>query len=167
MWLTKTANVMERGLSPFTNVVGRIGAGFIAIIMLITVADIIGRRAFGRPVGGAFELSELMLVIVVFGSMASCELIRGHITVGLIVSRFRQRTQDIIDSLMYLLFLAISCLITWQLFVHAMREMGGQVTAVLQVPVFPAIFIAAFGGLLLSLLILMNLLPFIAGALKK
>ncbi len=167
MWLTKTANVLEKGLSPLITVVGRIGAAFIAVIMLITVVDVIGRRAFGQPIGGAFELSELMLIIVVFGSMASCELLRGHVTIGLVVERFRQRTQGIIDSLMYLLFLVISVLITWRLFVHAIREIGGQLTAVLQVPIYPFVFIAFLGGILLSLVILMHLLQFVIGTLKK
>ncbi len=167
MRLAKLTSSIEKGISPFITVVGRIGAAFIAFIMLLTVVDIIGRRAFSHPIGGAFELSELMLVIVAFGSMAYCELIRGHVTIDLVVSRFRQRTQSIINSLMYLGFLIISSLIAWQLFVYATREIGGQVTAVLQVPIYPFVYIAALGSVLLSLVILVHLVDFIAGAVKR
>jgi len=167
MWLEKAASVMERGLAPLTTIVGRIGAGFIALMMLMTVADIIGRKSFNQPVVGAYELSELMLVVVAFFSMANCEFIGGHVTIGVLVSRLRQKPQTIIDSLMYFLFLVISCLLTWRLFVYAMAEVGGQITNVLELPIYPAIFAAAFGCALFSLVIVMRLFIFLDGALKK
>jgi len=35
---------MEKGLSPLMPVVGNIGSGVIALMMLLTVGDIVGRR---------------------------------------------------------------------------------------------------------------------------
>ena len=112
MWLKKAANFVERGLSPLTRVVGNIGAGIIAVMMLLTVTDVVGRRVFNQSVSGAYELSELMLIIVVFFSMVHCQFLKGHITIDLVVTRLRPRTQHIIDSIMYVFFLVTLCLLT-------------------------------------------------------
>jgi len=167
MWLRKAANLMERGLLPFTTILGNIGAGIIGMMMLLTVADVTGRYVFNQPIFGAHEISEFMLVIVVFFTMAHCELLRSHVTIGLVVSRLRQRTQDSIDSIMYVFFLTASCWLTWQLCLYAKAEWHGQISRELGIAVLPFISVAAFGCAVLSLVILMHLLLFLAGILKR
>ncbi len=168
MWLRKTASFMERWLSPLTTVVGNIGSGVIALMMLITVADVIGRRIFNQPIPGAMELSIFMMVIVVFFSIAYCEFRRGHIAIGLVVSRLRQSSQVIIDSLMYILFLATFGWLTWQLCLYAIDVWrNNTVSGVLEVPTFPFIFVAAFGCALLSLVVIMHLLIFLTRVASK
>ena len=159
---------MERGLWPLVTVVGSIGSGIIALMMLVTVADVGGRRLFNQPLSGSMDLSTFMMVIVVFFTMAHCELLRGHITIDLIVSRFRQRSQDVISSIMYLIFLVTFGWMTWQLCLHGIdRWQSNIVSYTLKIPVTPFIFVAAFGCALLSLLVITHLLSFLAGALKK
>lgn len=167
MWLKKTANFIGTGLSPIVTVAGYIGAGVIALMMLLTVADVVGRGFLNKPVLGAYEISEFMLVIVVFISMASCQLLKGHITIDLVVDRLRKRTQNIIDSIMYFLFLIMFCVFTWQLFVYAMEETGGTVSGILDIPVFPFIYIASLGSALVSLVVFMHLIQFLAGAISE
>jgi len=168
MWLKKAANFLERGLSPLTRVVGNVGAGVIAVMMLLTVTDVVGRRVFNHSVLGAYELNELMLIIVVLFSIVHCQFLKGHITIDLVVTRLRQRTQNVIDSIMYLFFLATLCLLTWRLWVYA-AEIGQSnlVYGLLGVPVSPFIFVESLCCALLSLVVLMHLLLFLAGALKE
>ena len=168
MLLKKAANFIDRGLSPLIPVVGNIGAGIIAVMMLLTVSDVVGRRFFNQPVHGAYELSEYMLVIVAFFSIAYCQFLRGHIRIELVVSRLRQKSQDVINGIMYVFFLATFCLLAWRLCLYAMEDwQSGLVSGVLEVPTFPFIFVAALGCALLSLVVLMHLLLFLAEALKK
>ena len=49
------------GCLPIITVVGRIGAAFIVVLMLLTVVDVISRRAFDQPISGSIELSEMMV----------------------------------------------------------------------------------------------------------
>ncbi len=148
--------------------VGNIATGIIAVMMLITVSDIVGRRVFNQPVTGTYEFSRFMMVIVVFFTIAHCEFLRSHITIDLLVSRLRQRTQDIIDSITYVFFLVTFCFLTWQLYLYAIEVWQRSLTAgILKIPVFPVISIAALGCALLSFVILIRLLLFVAGALKK
>jgi len=168
MWLRKAADFARRGLSPLTRVVGNIGASVIAVMMLLTVTDVVGRRVFNHPLGGSYELSELMLVIVVFFSFAHCEFLRGHITIGLVVSRLKQRAQNVIDSIMYVFFLAMFCLLTWRLWLYAMEvRQHNLLSGVLEVPIFPFVFLESLCCALLSLVVLMRLLLFFAGALGR
>jgi TRAP-type C4-dicarboxylate transport system permease small subunit len=167
MSLKAVTNVFERGLSPLITIIGYIGSAMIALMMLLTVSDVIARGFFDQSVQGAYELSEFMLVIVVFFSMAGCQLLKGHITIDLIFSRFPQRTRNIIDSIMYFFFLIMFCILTWRLIDYAIRETGGTISGMLGIPVFPFIYMAALGSALFSLVVLMHLLVFITGALKK
>ena len=167
MLLETITKAIERGISPLISIVVYIGSSMIALMMLLTVADVIARGFFNRSVQGSYELSEFMLVIVVFFSMAGCQLLKGHITIDLVVSRFPRRTRDIIDSIMYVIFLMMFCVFTWVLTDYAIREIGGDISGMLHIPVFPFIFIAALGSALFSLVIFMHLFVYLAGALKK
>ena len=166
--LKKAANLMDKRLSPLTAIAGNIGAGVIAVMMLLTVSDVVGRRVFNQPVYGAYELSEYMLVIVAFFTVAHCQFLRGHIRIDLVVSRIRQRSQDVVNSIMYVFFLLTFCVLAWRLCLYAIEEwQSGLTSALLGIPAFPFIFVSAVGCTLLSLVVLMHLLLFLAGALKK
>jgi TRAP-type transport system small permease protein len=169
MWLRKAAKFIEKIFSPLINMVSKIGSGVIVLIMLIMVSDVIGRRAFGQAILGTFELSQIMLVIVAFFNIGRCELFKDHITIGIVVSRFRKKTQDIIESTMYLFYLVIFALLTWQLGLYALAEQhrNSVISTILNIPVYPFVFVASFGCALLSLMVLMNLLLFLAGVVSR
>ena len=168
MWLRETSDSMERWLAPLVSVIGKIGTSVIALMMLITIADIVGRRVFNQPLSGTYELSQFMLVIVVFFSIVHCEFQRGHIAIDLVTCRFRKRTQDILASIMYVFFLVTFCLLTWQLVSQAIDVWQiNRMSAELRIPIFPFVLIAAFGCALLSLVVLAYLLLLIAEALKR
>ncbi len=168
MWLIKAASVMEKGLSPVVTIFGNIGSGAIALIMMVIVVDVGGRRLFNHPLFGSMDLSTFMMVIVVFFSMAQCELMRGHITIDLVVSRFRQRSQDIFNSIAYFIFLVTFGWMTWQLCQYGIeRWQSNIVSFTLKIPVAPFIFVAAFGSALITLLVICHLLRYLGGALKE
>jgi TRAP-type C4-dicarboxylate transport system permease small subunit len=151
-----------------SKIAGNIGGFVLALMMLLTVADIIGRHAFNQPIYGALEISEFMLVIVVFFSAAHCEFHRGHVSIGLFVDRLGRRAQSILDSIVYFLFLATFCWLTYQLGIYATEAFQSNiVSGSLGVSKFPFIYIATFGCALLSLFVLVHFLLFLAGALKK
>jgi TRAP-type transport system small permease protein len=164
----RVVNVMEKGLAPLANVVGIIGAIVIGFMMLLTVIDVIGRHLFNAPLIGSMDLTMFMMVIVVFFSIAHCEFGKGHITIDLVVSKLPRRVQAIINSIMYSLFLLLFAWVSYQFYLRAFEVLGNNiVSATLEIPVAPFYFVAFFGCILLTLLVLMNLLSFMAEALKK
>ncbi|SFE75183.1 TRAP transporter small permease [Roseivivax sediminis] len=65
------------GLSAFLGAVGAL------IEVGVIVIDVIG-RAFGAPLFGSQDLITMTLVIVVFGGMAACDRVGGHISVDVL-----------------------------------------------------------------------------------
>ncbi len=164
MWLSKVAKPINTVVSPVVNVIGKIGAGVIAVMMLLVVADVVGRRVFNRPVPGTLELVQYLFIIVVFFAIVYCELLRRHIIVDVVVARLGQRARNGLNSVIYIFFLGISCLLTWQ-FVLYLGEVwqSGMRSAVLRVPAVPFTALATLGSALFSLMILTHLLQLIVG----
>lgn len=168
MSLIKVANIMEKGLAPLTNIVGITGSVVIGFMMLVTVVDVVGRRIFNAPLLGSMDLTTSMMVIVAFFSIAYCQLGKGHVTIDLVVSRLPQRTQSVINTIMYGLFLLLFAWISYQFYLRAFEVLNNNiVSATLQIPVAPFYFVAFFGCILLTLLVLMHLFMFLAESLKK
>lgn len=168
MWLRKSANVIEKISSPPVNVITHIGNFAIVLMMLITVVDIIGRRFFNSPLTGAYELSCVLLTLVAFSSIMFTEQGRGHITIGLIVDRFRQKTQDTINSINYFIFLVVTIILTYLAFGKAIGQIeSGLITSNLKISIYPFTFFASLTLVLLCSLVLRSLLLLIAGVSKK
>ena len=55
-------------------------------MMTLTSIDVVGRYFVGRPVPGAFELTELLLVAVIFCGLPLVSADRAHIEIDLIES---------------------------------------------------------------------------------
>ena len=81
MWIKKTAQILEKALTPIIPVIGNIGSVFIMVAMFVTVADVIGRRFFNHPISGSYEISSMILVIVVFSTITYCQLLKGHVSI--------------------------------------------------------------------------------------
>jgi TRAP-type C4-dicarboxylate transport system permease small subunit len=67
------------GLIEATALVGTVG--LIAEVCVI-LADVIG-RVLGRPLYGAQDMTQMGMVLIVFGGMALCDKVGGHIAVDL------------------------------------------------------------------------------------
>jgi TRAP-type C4-dicarboxylate transport system permease small subunit len=167
MQISKFADSMVRVLSPVTAFLSKIGSGILVLMVIITVADVIGRKLFNMPVKGAYELGEMLLVVVVFLNLPNTEMQDGNVTIDILFVRFGQKAKRIIESLMYVLFLVISILFTWQLFVLASDEAsGGFTTTTLNIPTSPVIFIGSFGCGILTLVVFARLIILMCGGRK-
>jgi TRAP-type C4-dicarboxylate transport system permease small subunit len=168
MWLRKAAGSLEHILSPVMSSVGFIGSSVTALAMLLIVADVFGRRFFNQPITGTLEINEFMLVIITFCTIAFCQFIKGHITIDILVERLSQKTQNLIDTIIYVFYLIISALLSWQLYVQAFTILKQQTTSgTLQIPVYPFAFIAAIGCTLLCLVVLMHLFMYLTKVIEK
>jgi TRAP-type transport system small permease protein len=50
-------------------ILGGAASAILLAMMLLTVLDVVGRYVFNRPVRGAFEITELMLVVLIFAGL--------------------------------------------------------------------------------------------------
>ncbi|MBW2065971.1 MAG: TRAP transporter small permease [Deltaproteobacteria bacterium] len=148
-----------------SRLLGYIATGVLGLMMLLTVADVFSRYFFNTPITGTTEVTELMMVIVVFLSLAWCAVRRRHVKVDILVGTFSPRAQAIIDSITLLAGLGIFSIITWQSFLESMDVRAK--TSILQVPEAPFHWIMTLGFAMLSVVIVTLVIENLAGALKK
>ena len=116
---------------------------------------------------GAFELTNFMLVLIVFFSIGYTLIRQGHISIDVVVSHFSPRTQAVIDCITYFLSLGLFSLVTWQSAVYAGRLFEGHnISGVLSLPIYIFVIAAAFGSLLFCLVLLVNILSSLAKAVQ-
>ncbi len=149
----------ERILKRIVTAAGMGSTVLLGIMMMLTVADVVLRYIFARPIQGSMELTEYLMVCVGTLGLAWCALQGAHIKVELIVSKFPQRLQKVIDSFNYILLIGISGLIASQTFMRAgtVRELG-VASAMLDVPQYPFVLVSSFSYLLLFLTSIMLLI---------
>ena len=120
-------------------------------VMGMTVASILGRYVFGTPIPGDYELTELACGIAVFAFLPYCHAASANIVVEFMTSRLPRRTRAALDCVHGLAFTVMAGLITWRLFVGAMRKLeDGETTLYLEIPVHGAYFLALISAGLLT-----------------
>ena len=148
-----------------------IGASFVlAVMMLLTVGDVVGRYCFNRPITGTWELVGLFLVCGGTWGWGYGQMKKGHISVIIIVQRLPQTAQTVLKIIAYFIGFVGFSLMSWQVFLMAKRyvflERGG-VTEILGVPYYPFMFFLMIGAALLALTILVDFIRTLAEVKQK
>lgn len=168
MQLRESAHSAETAIESLSKVINAIGMGVLVVMMLLTVTDVILRYAFSQPIRGSLELTEYFMVIVVYLAVGWCAVKKGHVKVDFLVSRFPPRTQAIIDSATYLLSFGVCSFIAWRGFVEFKAVwLVHRVSDVLSIPAYPFHLVLAIGCGVLCLVLVANLVQFVAQAVKR
>jgi len=166
-FFVQSCTVIERAVGAVSRKVHSLGGIFLALMMFITAVDVVGRYIFNRPIKGSTELNELALVVMVFLGFAFTATQKGHVRVELIVSKFSEKLQAVIESLIALIGVGLFFLITWQAFVLAITARSRDLTSmVLFIPVFPFALVMTFGSGLLCLVLIAQLFQNVSRAIR-
>lgn len=131
-------------INRFLTTIGSIG---LASLMFLTVADVAGRYLLNRPVPGAFELTEMSMVLIVFLALGLAQHHREHIALDLAYNYFSTRLKKATDLTVDLINLVVVVAMTWQLYNYFVRMIDGNyTTAVLQLPIYPFVIVALAGA---------------------
>lgn len=147
------------GLMSATNVVATV---WILLLMVLIVADVVGRNAFLRPIAGVPEMVKYSIVGIVFLQVAHThwkgQMIRSDGLLGMIAAA-RPRLGSAIDLLAQLVGAAFTFALAWAVWPRMMRAyMRGQMEGVaghFTLPVWPFLLIVVVGAILLGLSFLM------------
>jgi TRAP-type C4-dicarboxylate transport system permease small subunit len=142
---------------PVSKILDRVASVILFSMTLLTIADVFLRKVFSRSILGTVEVTEFMMVILVFFSLAQAEVLNRHVKVDLVMSRLDQRTQGLIDMITQLVCFLLFGGITWSTLVYAARmKVSGEVSQDLWIPIYPFVYIVAVGCALLSLILLVK-----------
>ena len=148
-----------------TRLMNYVATGVLALMMLLTVSDVLMRYFFRRPLSGTTELTEVMMVVVVFLALAWSAVTRGHLKVDLVVSRFSPRVQAVVDSVTLLVGLGMLVIITWRSFIESMSVQA--TSSLLKFPMYPFHWLLTLGFAMLSLVVVSLIVQNIAEVVKK
>jgi TRAP-type C4-dicarboxylate transport system permease small subunit len=155
----KAASYLNRIISPVSTYIAYIGAAALGSLVLMLMYRIFSRRLFNAPLTGSFELTELALVAITFLILSYDSLHHESMVVEIVVDRFPKGVRAIIGAVIHFLTTVMLGVLSWQLVVQGIRIQNfGQTTVVLELPVYPFLYLAAFGILLLTVVYLKHFL---------
>ncbi len=130
----------KRSLSTYLSFIGNIA---LAAMMLLTTADVIGRYFFNTPVLGAYEITEYLMLIMVFSFLAAAQSSKVHINVDIVFNHLPTGLRHILERMNHLVCLLMMILVTW-MGVQRVLELKktGEASVLLKIPDYPfAIFL--------------------------
>jgi TRAP-type transport system small permease protein len=147
--------------------------GFIAAVatvcmILITVSDVFMRYFFNKPVNGSFELTEYLMIIIVFMAIPWATMRGAHVRVDLITGRFAIKKQAILYAISCLLAMIIAFLIAWYTIPEAIYVFNLKTKSdMLDIPAYPFYFVIVVGFFILLFILFAVLIQYIEKAIKK
>ena len=119
-------------------------AAALFLMMALTFFDVIGRYLINRPLPGAAELVQYMMVTSIFLALPVVTLRNEHISISLVdavLGARARKVQRVLVSLISAVVLGFLCVRFWT---HGMRMATNRdVIGYLNLPVAPAAFIAS------------------------
>lgn len=138
-----------------------IGGSFLIVMVLLTTANIIGRK-FGFPIKGTVELVGIFSALVISASLALTQSQGGHIAVNILTEHFSQPVQKVLGIINALICSVFFVILAKALFNLANTLLTkGEITETLHLPLWPFVFFCALGVLALALSLAVQISAFL------
>lgn len=157
MKIEQVSHFFRVWVDPLCKFLSRISSVVLFFMMLLTIIDVVLRKTVSQSILGTVEVTEFMLVIIIFFALAHTETMNGHVKVDLVMSRFSEKIQGIVDMFTQFICFIISIMITWSTLSYSEQmRASGEVSQDLWIPIFPFIYVVAFGSAVLALTLLIK-----------
>jgi len=122
-------------------ILGIAASAVLLAMMLLTVVDVVARYGFSRPVRGAFEVTELMLLVLIFAGLPLVSHADEHVTMDFIDRLLPPRGVRFVVRAVHALCAAVMFFLTWQMWIKAGRiSAAGDYTDVAKIPYGPFVY---------------------------
>ena len=139
--MTAPASAWERR---FDAALGLAASVILFVMMMVTFVDVIGRYVFNRPLNGAFEVTELMLLVLIFAGLPLVSHADEHVTMDFIDHVLTSGGRRIVMAIAQLVCAATMLGLAWLIWVKAGKIAGyGDTTDVLRILVAPFVYFMA------------------------
>lgn len=120
--------------------------GLLLIAMIVLTCANIVLRAVWLPISGTYELMGFFGAIVTAFALGHTQMMRGHISVDILVDRFPVRIRRVLHLISHVTGMMLFSLMTWQIIVlgNTLR-VSGEVTESLGIIYYPFAFAVALG----------------------
>jgi TRAP-type transport system small permease protein len=113
-------------------------------MMTLTFCDVVGRKFVGSSIPGVVEVSELLMLAVIFIGLPLCSLKSEHVIFDLldkVLPKFLNTYQHVLAQTMSAALLAGAAWLVWNRAARTLEQ--GDITAQLLIPMGPFYFAAA------------------------
>ena len=159
---------MEAGLHRLNGLItlwlARLAAVIMAILALLTFADVGARYLFNRPFNFSVEITELSMGLIVYLGIGLTTHENGHVRVDMVTLRLGERVRAMVEALTSLIALGFLAVMIWRLWLRALvLYEKHDVSQVLHLPFWPVAFAMATA----SLLVLSGVFLWLIAALRR
>lgn len=126
--------VLTRAVDRLIDLSTAIGGAALVLVALTILVDVTGRY-FGAPLTGAQDISQMLMVLIVFGGMALCDRKGGHVSMDVFEPSFSRRLNARLDVFSALLGAVIFAGIAWTVYESSkLSLMLNLATNIIQLP---------------------------------
>lgn len=153
MIIIKLTRLMNR-------ITSEIASWFVFLMMMLAVVDVIGRYVFKSSIFGSQDLTQLMMVIVVFLGFGIEAEEDGNVRIEILYQHFPKKLKAVMNILAWLLGMAAYGMVSYRLYLRAMSVFArhNASTMTLGISLAPFLLIAAIGCFLMVLQLLSNII---------
>lgn len=115
---------------------GWIAGVILMVMMLLTACDVFARYAFNAPIRGAFELTEVALVLLIYAGLPLVSRREQHVVVDLFEAWMSPAVKQALRVLGNLLCMAAMAGMAWVIYARRVVD-HNDTTSVLKLPLVP------------------------------
>ena len=113
-------------------------------MMVLTFVDVVARYLLNRPIRGAFEVTELALLVLIFAGLPLVSHADEHVTMDFIDRMLPPRAGLMLVRVVHAACVAVMFFLAWQVSIKAHTISGyGDTTDVLKILVGPFVYFMA------------------------
>ena len=114
------------------------------VLMMVTFVDVVGRYIFNHPLRGAFEGTELMLLVLIFAGLPLVSHADEHVTMDFIDHMVGMRGRAAVVRIAHFICAAIFLGLAWLIWLKAGKISAyGDTTDVLRIAIGPFVYFMA------------------------
>ncbi|MGQ9824518.1 MAG: TRAP transporter small permease [Desulfotomaculales bacterium] len=162
--LLKGLDTFSSSLSAWFERVAMVG---IVGIIVATLVDVIGAKAFNRPLAAGTEIVYFLQIIAISGALASTQIDGKHIRLEFVDS-LPKRVRGVFNFLAALLGLGLFLLLAWKSYEYAQTLRNAkEVTAASRIPIYPFVLWIALSCIPLCLVLLKEMVKSAVEVVKR
>ena len=143
-----------------------IASGFATLLITIIISiDVGGRSLFSAPLHSSTEISELLLVALVFFGLAAAQQNRQNYAIDILSRHLPMSDQRVLEAIGYILSMIVVGLLAWLSTRQAISayDRGEAGFGIISFPIWPGRFVLAFGLWLLVLQFIFDIIRQLMG----
>ena len=126
-----------RALYASSVVIALSGGLLTLLVMVLTVASVVGRGALNAPLLGDSEVVEVGIAIAIFSFLPYCQMRGANVIVDFFTMRMSPRSQAALDMVMNAVFFVCVAVLTWRLAVGGLLAFrNGDNSMFLRIPLW-------------------------------